>query len=156
LWRNESYRAFFDYLDHKGGFFYERWGDAPVHSIAAALFLPKRDIHFFNDLGYFHVPPLYQPSFFLCNCFVRGTDMDRSHFTTALSKKSFGKNVIVIRMIILIGRGFRVRIGGLISITWSNPRGGRNKSLNPAKNVLCCRGGNNWRWGHSFVELRGL
>jgi len=54
--------AYFDYLDHKGGFFYERWGDAPVHSIAASLFLPKRDIHFFNDLGYYHVTstPVFQ------------------------------------------------------------------------------------------------
>ncbi|KAG5456374.1 MAG: glycosyltransferase family 15 protein [Olpidium bornovanus] len=35
-----------DYLDQKGGFFYERWGDAPVHSIAAALLLKKDQIHF--------------------------------------------------------------------------------------------------------------
>ena len=32
------------------------WGDAPVHSIAAALFLPREKIHFFEDIGYFHVP----------------------------------------------------------------------------------------------------
>jgi len=56
LWRNESYLAYFDHLDHAGGFFYERWGDAPVHSIAASLFLPKKQIHFFNDIGYFHIP----------------------------------------------------------------------------------------------------
>ncbi|CCK68075.1 alpha-1,2-mannosyltransferase KRE2 KNAG_0A03960 [Huiozyma naganishii CBS 8797] len=37
LWRSPAYRAYFDYLDRAGGFFYERWGDAPVHSIAAAL-----------------------------------------------------------------------------------------------------------------------
>jgi len=62
LWRNESYRAYFDHLDQAGGFFYERWGDAPVHSIAASLFLPKDQIHFFNDIGYFHViPPLFPP-----------------------------------------------------------------------------------------------
>lgn len=29
LWRNPSYRDFFDYLDRTGKFFYERWGDAP-------------------------------------------------------------------------------------------------------------------------------
>ena len=39
LWRSEAYLAYFEYLDKAGGFFYERWGDAPVHSIAAALFL---------------------------------------------------------------------------------------------------------------------
>lgn len=42
FWRGEAYRKYFDYLDQTGGFFYERWGDAPIHSIAAALFLPKR------------------------------------------------------------------------------------------------------------------
>ena len=31
-----------------------RWGDAPIHSIAAALFLDKSRIHFFNDIGYKH------------------------------------------------------------------------------------------------------
>ncbi|RLV84579.1 Glycolipid 2-alpha-mannosyltransferase 1 [Meyerozyma sp. JA9] len=56
LWRSEAYRKYFDYLDKAGGFFYERWGDAPVHSIAAALFLSRDQIHFFNDVGYYHVP----------------------------------------------------------------------------------------------------
>ncbi|CAG8702527.1 10565_t:CDS:2, partial [Acaulospora morrowiae] len=41
LWRGKAYTEFFSFLDKKGGFFYERWGDAPVHSIAAALFLKK-------------------------------------------------------------------------------------------------------------------
>ncbi|GAA6034226.1 hypothetical protein JCM8097_003792 [Rhodosporidiobolus ruineniae] len=56
LWRSEAYRAYFDYLDQSGGFFYERWGDAPVHSIAAALFLKPEEFHFFTDIGYFHNP----------------------------------------------------------------------------------------------------
>ncbi|PKK79083.1 hypothetical protein RhiirC2_860813 [Rhizophagus irregularis] len=34
-------------LDKAGGFLYERWGDAPVHTIALALFLEKNQIHFF-------------------------------------------------------------------------------------------------------------
>lgn len=29
-----------------------RWGDGPVRSIAAAMFLRKEDIHFFNEVGY--------------------------------------------------------------------------------------------------------
>ena len=41
FWRSEAYRKYFEHLDKAGGFFYERWGDAPVHSIAAALFLPR-------------------------------------------------------------------------------------------------------------------
>lgn len=31
-----------------------QWGDAPVHSLAAALFLEPRQIHYFEDLGYVH------------------------------------------------------------------------------------------------------
>jgi len=56
LWRGEAYSKFFDFLDSKGGFYYERWGDAPVHSIGAALFAKKEQIHFFNDIGYRHEP----------------------------------------------------------------------------------------------------
>ncbi|TIA90908.1 hypothetical protein E3P89_02156 [Wallemia ichthyophaga] len=56
LWRSPAYKAFFDYLDQAGGFYYERWGDAPVHSIAAALFSRPDQIHFFEDFGYRHQP----------------------------------------------------------------------------------------------------
>lgn len=61
FWRSEAYQKFFDHLDQSGGFFYERWGDAPVHSIAAALFLPKSEVHFFNDIGYTHPPFTHCP-----------------------------------------------------------------------------------------------
>ncbi|KAF7341241.1 Glycosyltransferase family 15 protein [Mycena venus] len=54
FWRGEAYTAFFEHLDATGGFYYERWGDAPVHSIAAALFLKKSQIHLFEDIGYQH------------------------------------------------------------------------------------------------------
>lgn len=56
FWRSEAYLSYFEYLDKAGGFFYERWGDAPVHSIAVGLFMDKEKIHFFDDLGYYHVP----------------------------------------------------------------------------------------------------
>ncbi|CCE63648.1 hypothetical protein TPHA_0F01640 [Tetrapisispora phaffii CBS 4417] len=56
FWRSEAYTKYFEYLDNAGGFFYERWGDAPVHSIAASLFLDRNEIHHFADLGYFHGP----------------------------------------------------------------------------------------------------
>ncbi|KAG2054616.1 glycosyl transferase [Suillus hirtellus] len=54
FWRGEAYTKFFEYLENTGGFYYERWGDAPVHSIAAALFTRKDQIHFFKDIGYKH------------------------------------------------------------------------------------------------------
>jgi hypothetical protein len=56
FWRGEAYMKFFEYLDEQGGFYYERWGDAPVHSIGAALFAKKEQIHFFEDIGYRHEP----------------------------------------------------------------------------------------------------
>lgn len=43
-------------------FFYERWGDAPVHSIAASLFLNRSQIHHFEDIGYRHVPWAHCPA----------------------------------------------------------------------------------------------
>ncbi|KAL7316075.1 hypothetical protein PS15m_005215 [Mucor circinelloides] len=54
LWRDDRYQKYFDYLDSTGNFFYERWGDAIVHSLAAGLFLNKSQVHFFNDIGYKH------------------------------------------------------------------------------------------------------
>lgn len=73
FWRGEAYSKYFEYLESKGGFYYEvctrfpyvrrsplircqRWGDAPVHSIAVSLFAKKDQIHFFNDIGYRHEP----------------------------------------------------------------------------------------------------
>ncbi|KAF3012568.1 alpha 1,2-mannosyltransferase 2.4.1 [Neopestalotiopsis sp. 37M] len=44
FFRSQAYLDYFEFLDKAGGFFYERWGDAPVDSIAAALFLNKSEI----------------------------------------------------------------------------------------------------------------
>jgi len=60
--RSKAYTDYFDSLDQDGGFFYERWGDAPVHSIAAGLMLKKEEIHFFNDIAYYHVPFTHCPT----------------------------------------------------------------------------------------------
>ncbi|KAJ5246702.1 Glycolipid 2-alpha-mannosyltransferase 2 [Penicillium chermesinum] len=60
--RSQQYLDYFNSLDHDGGFFYERWGDAPVHSIAASLMLKKDEIHFFNDIAYYHVPFTHCPT----------------------------------------------------------------------------------------------
>ncbi|KAI8982692.1 nucleotide-diphospho-sugar transferase [Pilobolus umbonatus] len=71
LWRSPQYRDFFQYLDKTGNFFYERWGDAPVHSLAAGLFLTTDQVHYFEDIGYQH--DLYrhcptEKSGLRCNC----------------------------------------------------------------------------------------
>lgn len=60
--RSKAYTDFFEQLDQDGGFFYERWGDAPVHSIAAGLLLKKDEIHFFDDIAYWHVPFTHCPT----------------------------------------------------------------------------------------------
>ncbi|KAK2806212.1 alpha-1,2-mannosyltransferase ktr1 [Emmonsiellopsis sp. PD_5] len=60
--RSQQYIDYFNVLDRDGGFFYERWGDAPVHSIAAALLLKKEEIHFFNEIAYRHVPFVHCPT----------------------------------------------------------------------------------------------
>ncbi len=60
--RSQAYLDYFDKLDKDGGFFYERWGDAPVHSVAAGLLLKKEEIHFFNDIAYYHVPFTHCPT----------------------------------------------------------------------------------------------
>ncbi|KAI9290914.1 hypothetical protein K502DRAFT_272462, partial [Neoconidiobolus thromboides FSU 785] len=52
--RSPEYRSYFNYLDKNGGFYFERWGDAPVHSIFVALMLKREEIHFFKNIGYKH------------------------------------------------------------------------------------------------------
>ncbi|AEY95769.1 FACR251Cp [Eremothecium gossypii FDAG1] len=56
FFRSPAYLTFFEHLDRAGGFYYERWGDAPVHSLAAALLLRADEVHHFEEIGYFHVP----------------------------------------------------------------------------------------------------
>lgn len=57
FYRSERYQNYFRFLDDRGLFFYERTGDAPVHSLAVGLFLRKRQVRFFDSIGYIH-PPL--------------------------------------------------------------------------------------------------
>ncbi len=54
FFRSQQYRDMFRFLDEDGGFYYERWGDAAVHSLAAAMLLEPQELHHFSDLGYVH------------------------------------------------------------------------------------------------------
>lgn len=56
FFRAEAYTEWVEHLDRSGGFYYERWGDAPVHSIGLGLFADKTKIHWFRDIGYEHFP----------------------------------------------------------------------------------------------------
>ena len=82
FYRSSAYEDYFQHLDHAGGFFYERWGDAPVHSIALGLFADASNVHWyaslswvvglmpilifagvrFRDIGYNHIPYLNCPN----------------------------------------------------------------------------------------------
>ena len=56
FFRSQEYLDYFNFISRSGGFYYERWGDAPVHTIAASLLLDKDDIIDFEDIGYTHPP----------------------------------------------------------------------------------------------------
>lgn len=56
FFRGREYQELFQYLDHTGGFYRERWGDASVHSLALHLLLPPEKLHHFSDVGYRHEP----------------------------------------------------------------------------------------------------
>ncbi|KXN72196.1 glycosyltransferase family 15 protein [Conidiobolus coronatus NRRL 28638] len=79
IWRSPKYQEFFDRLDKSGGFFYERWGDAPIHTLYLSLFHSSKDIHFFEDIGYEHTERVHCPldqSYFKNNC---NCDKSRNH-----------------------------------------------------------------------------
>lgn len=61
FYRSEAYRSFFHSLDRAGGFFYERWGDAPVHTIGAAMLLRPDEIWKVDWAGYTHPPYMTCP-----------------------------------------------------------------------------------------------
>ncbi|KAI9888716.1 MAG: hypothetical protein M1814_006485 [Vezdaea aestivalis] len=54
FFREEANEKYFNWLDRGGGFFYERFGDAPIHTLSVAMFVPKEEIWFFRDIGYQH------------------------------------------------------------------------------------------------------
>lgn len=51
---NDLYNSYFEYLEKSGGFWKERWGDAPVHSLGLGIMLNLADVHYFRDIGYRH------------------------------------------------------------------------------------------------------
>ncbi|ODV84427.1 glycosyltransferase family 15 protein [[Candida] arabinofermentans NRRL YB-2248] len=56
FFRSKRYEAFFERLDSTGNFFYERWGDAPIHTLAVTFMLKPDQLHYFDNTGYFHKP----------------------------------------------------------------------------------------------------
>ncbi|KAJ2058386.1 hypothetical protein GGI08_003438 [Coemansia sp. S2] len=66
--RSPAYDSFFQALDRAGGFFMERWGDAPVHSLAAGMLLNYDQVHFFDDIGYRHADFAHCSDTIKCQC----------------------------------------------------------------------------------------
>lgn len=62
FFRSKEYGEYFEALDRTGGFWTERWGDAPVHSLAAGLFLGPEQVHYFRDIGYRHTTIQHCPA----------------------------------------------------------------------------------------------
>ncbi|RYO86378.1 hypothetical protein DL766_001035 [Monosporascus sp. MC13-8B] len=60
--RSKEYEDFFEMMDRSGGFWMERWGDAPIHSLAAGILLGVKDIHYFRDFGYRHTTIQHCPA----------------------------------------------------------------------------------------------
>lgn len=56
FYRLEAYSKFFDHIDRAGGFYYSRWGDAPIHSMGVSLLLSKDELFYMDNSGYFHSP----------------------------------------------------------------------------------------------------
>lgn len=50
--RSQEHQRFFQYLDSKGGFYLENWTDGVFQTLAAALLLPKSQLHWFSDMGF--------------------------------------------------------------------------------------------------------
>ncbi|OAL44607.1 glycosyl transferase [Pyrenochaeta sp. DS3sAY3a] len=81
--RSKEYNEFFELMDRSGGFWMERWGDAPIHSLAAGVLLGPRDIHYFRDFGYRHTTIQHCPS----NAPGRQLQRDRYLEKTTLNEK---------------------------------------------------------------------
>ena len=78
LFRDPEYIEFFEYLEESGGFFYERWGDAPVHTFYIMAMIDLSRVHRFKNLGYGHMGeynlPSDQQTFDMCRSNVIGLE----------------------------------------------------------------------------------
>jgi len=69
LWQSELYTSLFEHLDRAGGFFYERWSDAPIHSFGVAMSLRTEEVMQFTDMGYEHQHWAFEcPDLDRCTC----------------------------------------------------------------------------------------
>ncbi|KAI7855051.1 nucleotide-diphospho-sugar transferase [Circinella umbellata] len=88
--RSEHYQAYFRFLDYSGGFFYESWSDGAVITLAAAMYLKREELYFFNEIGYeyrfgVHCPLSLTDYYPRCSCDVElTTDFNRDSCTISM------------------------------------------------------------------------
>ncbi|MCJ1368312.1 hypothetical protein MMC16_007454 [Acarospora aff. strigata] len=78
--RGEANERYFHWLDRGGGFFYERFGDAPIHTLSVAMFVPKSEIWFFRDIGYQHDISRHCPPRSSHRCTCEPTPIDENFY----------------------------------------------------------------------------
>ncbi len=83
IYKDEKYQKYFDFLESTGGFYKERWGDAPVHSLAVGMFLAPSEVHYFRDFGYRHSTIGH------CPANAIGKQLDTTSFSSTESSSFF-------------------------------------------------------------------
>ncbi|KAI9821415.1 MAG: hypothetical protein M1826_000696 [Phylliscum demangeonii] len=78
--RGAANERYFHWLDRGGGFFYERFGDAPIHTLSVAMFVPKRQLWFFRDIGYQHDINRHCPPRSAHRCTCEPTALDENFY----------------------------------------------------------------------------
>lgn len=56
VWTHPLWRAYIGDIERSGKIFLERWGDAPIHTLAVSMIFGLNEIHRFSDIGYRHDP----------------------------------------------------------------------------------------------------
>lgn len=80
FFRGEANEKYFKYLDERGGFYYERFGDAPIHTLSTAMFLSKAEMWFFQDIGYQHDIARHCPPNSAERCSCEATPLDENFY----------------------------------------------------------------------------
>lgn len=95
FFRSEPYQTYFNWLDERGGFYYERFGDAPVHTLALSLLVPKSKVWFFRDIGYQHDIARHCPAEGVRNgrCDCEPTSLDENFYKLVPMESAQGKPV---------------------------------------------------------------
>ena len=54
LFTSLNYKNYINYIDQLGGIYHNRWGDAPIKSLAISVFVPRNKTRRVSDIVYYH------------------------------------------------------------------------------------------------------